>query len=143
MEGHVGVFDVPVDIEIATADGRATHTVESNEASQIFTFAADSDPLMVVFDKEDQILKSVEFKKDAGLRAEFATTRAPWARWATRCSTMASGACGSKRCSRAAESAVWRQKSKCSRESTIRFRGYAMLPCWSLETSKTISRCPT
>jgi aminopeptidase N len=65
----VGVFDVPVDVEIATADGRATHTVESNEASQIFTFAADSAPRMVVFDKEDKILKSVEFKKDAGLWA--------------------------------------------------------------------------
>jgi aminopeptidase N len=69
IEGRVGVFDVPVDIEIATADGRATHTVESNQASQIFTFAADSAPRMVVFDKEDKIFKSVEFKKDAGLWA--------------------------------------------------------------------------
>jgi aminopeptidase N len=69
IEGRVGLFDVPVDIEIATANGRATHTVESNQASQIFTFAADSAPLMVVFDKEDKIFKSVDFKKDAGLWA--------------------------------------------------------------------------
>jgi aminopeptidase N len=69
VEGRVGVFDVPLDIEIATANGRATHTVESNQASQTFTFAAESAPRMVVFDKEDKILKSVDFKKDAGLWA--------------------------------------------------------------------------
>ena len=69
IEGRVGVFDVPVDVEIATANGRAMHTVESNRASQTFTFPADSAPLMIVFDKEDKIFKSVEFKKDAGLWA--------------------------------------------------------------------------
>jgi aminopeptidase N len=69
VEGRVGVFDVPVDIEIATAAGRMTHTIEANQASQTFTFAADSAPLMVVFDAEDKIFKSVEFKKDAGLWA--------------------------------------------------------------------------
>lgn len=69
VEGRVGIFDVPVDVEIATNRGRETHTVESNQASQVFTFPADSAPRMVIFDKGDKIMKSVEFKKDADLLA--------------------------------------------------------------------------
>jgi aminopeptidase N len=67
MEGLVGLFDVPIDVEIATASGRATHSIESNEASQSFTFPADSVPLMVLFDKGDKILKTVNFAKSAAL----------------------------------------------------------------------------
>jgi aminopeptidase N len=67
IEGRVGLFDVPVDVEIATSKGRETHAVEINQASQTFTFPADSAPLMVVFDRGDKVLKSVEFKKDPEL----------------------------------------------------------------------------
>jgi len=68
IEGRVGLFDVPVDIEIATANGRQTHSVEVSEASQTFTFPADSTPLMVIFDRGDQILKAVDFKKDSAMQ---------------------------------------------------------------------------
>jgi aminopeptidase N len=67
VEGRVGLFDVPIDIEIATANGRATHSIEISEASQTFTFPADGAPLMVVFDTGDKILKAVDFKKDPEL----------------------------------------------------------------------------
>jgi len=69
VEGRVGLFDVPVDIEIATSKARQTHTIEVSQASQMFTFAADDAPLMVAFDKGDKILKSLEFKRDATLLA--------------------------------------------------------------------------
>jgi aminopeptidase N len=64
VEGRVGLFDVPVDIEIATDQGRETHTVEIHQASQTFNLPADTAPRMVVFDKGDKVMKSVAFKKD-------------------------------------------------------------------------------
>lgn len=67
IEGRVGLFDVPVDIEIATANGRQTHSIEVREASQTFTLPADGTPLMVVFDRGDQILKALDFKKDPAM----------------------------------------------------------------------------
>jgi aminopeptidase N len=67
VEGMVGVFDVPIDVEIATASGSKTHPIEVNEASQSFTLPADGAPLMIVFDKGDKILKTVDFKKDPAL----------------------------------------------------------------------------
>ena len=67
VEGRVGLFDVPVDIEIATDKGRETHTVEINQASQTVNLPADTAPLMVVFDKGDKVMKSVAFKKDEPL----------------------------------------------------------------------------
>jgi aminopeptidase N len=69
VEGRVGVFDVPVDVEIATAGGRQTHAIEINQANQTFTFATDGTPLMVVFDRGDKLLKSIEFKKDPAILA--------------------------------------------------------------------------
>jgi aminopeptidase N len=67
VEGRVGLFDMPVNIEIATANGRETHSIEVSEASQTFTFPADGPPLMVIFDRGDKVLKSVDFKKDPAL----------------------------------------------------------------------------
>ncbi len=64
IEGRVGLFDVPVEVEIATANRRETQSIEVSAASQTFTFPADSAPLMVIFDKGDKILKSLDFKKD-------------------------------------------------------------------------------
>jgi aminopeptidase N len=64
VEGRVALFDVPIEIEIATASGRVTHAVEINQASQTLAFPSDGAPLMVIFDKGDRILKSIEFKKD-------------------------------------------------------------------------------
>jgi aminopeptidase N len=63
VEGLVGLFDVPIDLEITTARGPQTYLVEANQASQSFTFPADAAPQMVLFDKGDKILKTVDFKK--------------------------------------------------------------------------------
>ncbi|MGH9747820.1 MAG: M1 family aminopeptidase [Candidatus Acidiferrales bacterium] len=65
VERLVGIFDVPIVVEIATADGRKMQTIEVNEPAQTFTFPAASAPLMVIFDKGDRILKSLEFKRSA------------------------------------------------------------------------------
>ncbi len=69
IEGRVGLFDVPVDIEIATGSGRETHTVEINQASQSVDFTTDTAPLMVLFDRGDKVFKSVEFKRDSAMLA--------------------------------------------------------------------------
>jgi len=62
-EGLVGVFDVDLDVEVTTASGKKTYPIEVIQASQRFTFPADSAPQMVLFDKGDQILKALDFKK--------------------------------------------------------------------------------
>jgi aminopeptidase N len=67
VEGLVGLFDVPIDVEITTASGRVTYSIEANNAAQSFTFPADSAPLMVLFDKGGKILKSVTFRRDPPL----------------------------------------------------------------------------
>jgi len=65
VEGMVDLFDMPVEIEIATASGRHTSTIQVSKAEETFTLPADSAPQMVLFDRGDNILKTVEFKKDA------------------------------------------------------------------------------
>ena len=64
VEGRVGIFHVPVNVEITTASGPKLYPVTVSKAEQIFTFPADSAPLMVLFDKGDNILKSAEFHKE-------------------------------------------------------------------------------
>jgi aminopeptidase N len=64
VEGMVDLFDMPVNVEIATASGRNTSTIEVTQAEETFTLASASAPLDVIFDKGDKILKSVEFKKE-------------------------------------------------------------------------------
>jgi aminopeptidase N len=63
-EGHVGLFDVPVEVEITTANGPKLYPIHVTKESEVFTFPADSAPLMVLFDKGTQILKSAQFKKE-------------------------------------------------------------------------------
>src|ERR1700689_2908597 len=65
VEGMVDLFDMPVEIEIATASGRHTSTIQVSKAEETFMLPADSAPQMVLFDRGDNILKTVEFKKDA------------------------------------------------------------------------------
>jgi aminopeptidase N len=66
VEGFVGIFKVPIEVEIATAGGKKTYPIEVSKADETFSLPADHEPLMVIFDKGDKILKSVEFKRDAG-----------------------------------------------------------------------------
>ena len=63
-EGHVGLFKVPVEVEITTASGPKLYPVHVTQESEVFTLPADSAPLMVLFDKGTQILKSAQFKKE-------------------------------------------------------------------------------
>lgn len=65
MEGFVGMFKVPIEVEIATAGGKKTYPIEVSKADESFSLPVDHEPLMVIFDKGDKILKSVEFKRDA------------------------------------------------------------------------------
>jgi aminopeptidase N len=65
VEGMVGLFDLPVDVEIATSTGRKTYPIEVSKAEETFTLAAEGAPLMVVFDKGDKVLKTLDFKRDA------------------------------------------------------------------------------
>jgi aminopeptidase N len=64
LEGQVGLFDVPVTVEITTANGRRSYPIEVSRADESFLFPADAPPLMILFDKGDEVLKSVEFQRD-------------------------------------------------------------------------------
>jgi aminopeptidase N len=64
VEGHVGIFSVPVDVEITTATGPKLYPITVTNANQIFTFPSDSAPLLVLFDKGGHVLKSAEFHKE-------------------------------------------------------------------------------
>lgn len=64
VEGRVGIFSMPIDIEITTASGPKLYPVRVTKDSEVFTFPADSAPLMVLFDKGGQILKSGDFHKE-------------------------------------------------------------------------------
>ncbi len=66
VEGHVGLFHIPTEVEITTASGPKLFpvTVSSEKDTEVFTFRADSAPLMVLFDKGGHILKSADFHKE-------------------------------------------------------------------------------
>src|SRR6516164_6057763 len=64
LEERVGLFRVPVEVEITNASGPKLYPVAVAKASETFTFPSDSAPQMILFDKGNQVLKSVEWKKD-------------------------------------------------------------------------------
>ena len=63
VEGHVGLFHVPINVAITTSSGEKNFPIEVSKAEETFTFAVDGPPQMVLFDKGDKILKSVDFQK--------------------------------------------------------------------------------
>jgi aminopeptidase N len=63
VEGHVGVFRVPIDVSITTSGGEKLFPIEVSKADETFSFPVDGPPLMILFDKGDKILKSVDFQK--------------------------------------------------------------------------------
>jgi aminopeptidase N len=63
-EGRVGLFHVPVDVEVTTASGPKLYPITVSEESQNFTFPSDSAPLLVLFDKGDHLLKLADFHKE-------------------------------------------------------------------------------
>ncbi len=59
----LGLFNVPVEVAISTASGTKTFPITVSKQEETFSFPADSKPLLVLFDKGDKILKSVDFHK--------------------------------------------------------------------------------
>src|SRR5712664_4637094 len=64
IEGRVGLFHIPVDVEVTTSSGTKQHTVTLSKETETFPLPADSAPLMVIFDKGGRVLKSAEFHKE-------------------------------------------------------------------------------
>src|SRR6266403_4974107 len=64
IEGRVGIFRVPLEVQITTAAGSKLFPIMVSKATQIFTLPADAAPLLVLFDKGGQVLKSAEFHKE-------------------------------------------------------------------------------
>jgi aminopeptidase N len=65
MRAHVGLFEMPVEVAVTTAAGTKNFPITVAKADETFSFPADSEPLLVLFDKGDKILKSIEFHKSA------------------------------------------------------------------------------
>jgi aminopeptidase N len=59
------VFRLPVDVEITTAVGKRTERVMIDERQERFTFKLDGKPLLVRFDKNDSVLKKLDFPQPA------------------------------------------------------------------------------
>src|SRR6266849_6123324 len=64
VEGRVGIFRVPVELEITTASGPKLYNITVSKDKQTFSLPAQSAPLMVLFDKGGHVLKSAEFHKE-------------------------------------------------------------------------------
>ncbi len=63
IEGHVGLFQVSIDVAITTASGEKIFPIEVSKSEETFSFPVDGAPLLVLFDKGDKILKSADFQK--------------------------------------------------------------------------------
>ena len=63
VEAAVGLFRVPIDVAITTAGGEKIFSIEVSKADETFSFPVDGPPLIVLFDKGDKIMKSLDFQK--------------------------------------------------------------------------------
>jgi aminopeptidase N len=63
VEGHVGLFRVPIEVAITTSSGEKIFPIEVSKADETFSLPVDGPPVMILFDKGDKILKSVDFQK--------------------------------------------------------------------------------
>jgi aminopeptidase N len=63
LEATVGLFHVPIEVAITTANGEQTFSIDISKADETFSFPLDQPPSMVLFDKGDKILKSLDFQK--------------------------------------------------------------------------------
>jgi aminopeptidase N len=64
VEGRVGIFRVPVEVEITTTAGPKLYPITISKPQELFTFPSESAPLLVLFDKGGHVLKSAEFHKE-------------------------------------------------------------------------------
>ncbi|HEX8088751.1 MAG TPA: M1 family aminopeptidase, partial [Blastocatellia bacterium] len=56
-------FTMPVDVAITTASGERVHRVWIDKPEKEFTFAVDSRPLIINFDKGNYLIKQVKFNR--------------------------------------------------------------------------------
>lgn len=56
-------FTMPVDVAITTASGEKVHRVWIDQKEKMFTFAVDSRPLIINFDKGNYLIKRVKFNR--------------------------------------------------------------------------------
>jgi aminopeptidase N len=63
-EGRVGLFQVPVEVEITTASGPKLYNITVSKEEKVYTFPAGQPPLMVLFDKGSQLLEASDFHKE-------------------------------------------------------------------------------
>ncbi len=63
VAGRVGLFTVPVEVTVTTAGGTKSFQIAVSKQEETFHLPVDSKPLLVLFDKGDKILKTVEFHK--------------------------------------------------------------------------------
>ena len=64
VEGQVGIFEVPVDVEITTPSGTKLYPVHVTKDVETFTFPSETAPSMVLFDKGGYVLKTASFHKE-------------------------------------------------------------------------------
>lgn len=64
IEGQVGLFQVPVQVEIDTPSGATFHNIVVSKQSETFPLKSDAAPLMVLFDKGGNVLKTADFHKE-------------------------------------------------------------------------------
>ena len=64
IEGRVGLFRIPTEVEITTDGGAKSYPITVSKAEEAFALPADSAPVMVLFDKGGHILKTAEFHKE-------------------------------------------------------------------------------
>jgi aminopeptidase N len=64
VEGRIGLFSIPTDVEITTGAGAKDYPITVSKAEETFPLPADGAPVMVLFDKGGQILKTAEFHKE-------------------------------------------------------------------------------
>jgi aminopeptidase N len=64
VEGRVGIFRIPTEVEIINASGPKLYPITVWKANQVFTFPSDTAPLLVLFDKGGHVLKTAEFHKE-------------------------------------------------------------------------------
>jgi aminopeptidase N len=65
LEGAVGLFTLPTEVEITTASGAKRFPIVVSKQAETFSFPADGPPLLVLFDPGDTFLDSVRFDKSA------------------------------------------------------------------------------
>lgn len=63
------VFRLPVEIELATAQGARTERIEITQRTQRFNFKLDGQPKMIRFDKGERILKRLDFPQSQEMKS--------------------------------------------------------------------------